>query len=60
MVTRLPDLVDRFRRRIKVEITCPCGSFIPSAHLPGRVRRFTCHRCGFEVRLSPHRGPATW
>lgn len=54
-------LLDRFRRRVKVEITCPCGPFIPGTYRPGRsAGRYACKRCGYMVRISTHRGPADW
>lgn len=54
-------LFSRFRRRAKVEITCPCGPFIPGSYGFGkRTSRFACRRCGFEVRLSTFRGEVTW
>lgn len=56
-VTRL---LARFRRRAKVEITCPCGPFIPAAYRLGRTSRYACRNCGFEIRLSTFRGEVTW
>ena len=46
-------LLTRFRRRTKVEITCPCGPFIPGSYRLGRpASRYACRTCGFEVKLS--------
>lgn len=54
-------LLTRFRRRVKVEITCPHGTFIPGAFTPGRPHsRFGCPKCGFTVDLSTFRGEVTW
>ncbi len=51
----------RFRRRAKVEITCPHGAFIPGAYRLGRrVSRYGCAKCGFRVQLSTFRGDITW
>lgn len=48
------------RRRVKVEITCPCGEFIPAAFTPGKRSRYGCFRCGFKVQLSTFRGEVNW
>lgn len=53
-------LLDRFRRRAKVEITCPHGAFIPGAYRLGSQRRFGCKHCGFTVRLTTFRGEIDW
>lgn len=54
-------LLDRFRRRAKVEIACPHGAFIPGTYRLGRpASRYACRKCGFTVQLSTHRGGATW
>lgn len=50
----------RFRRRAKVEITCPHGEFIPGAYTLGTRRRYGCRECGFDVRLSTFRGEIKW
>lgn len=48
--------------RVKVEITCPHGEFIPGAYTPGgdRVSRYGCAHCGMTVRLSTFHGEVTW
>lgn len=54
-------LFDRFRRRAKVEIACPHGTFIPGTYRLGRpASRYGCTNCGVTVRISTHRGKATW
>lgn len=54
-------LLAQFRRRAKVEITCPHGAFIPGAYRLGRSpSRYACRKCGFEVRLSTFRGEVDW
>lgn len=54
-------LLARFRRRAKVEITCPHGTFIPGAYRLGRpASRYACNDCGFHVQLSTFRGDITW
>lgn len=54
-------ILARFRRRAKVEITCPHGAFIPGTYRLGqRPSNYACDDCGFRVRLSTHRGAATW
>ena len=51
----------RFRRRAKVEITCPHGAFIPGTYRLGRpASKYACRKCDFTVRISTHRGEATW
>lgn len=51
----------RLRRRAKVEITCPHGTFIPGAYRLGkRPSNYACDDCGFRVRLSTFRGEVTW
>lgn len=51
----------RFRRRAKVEITCPCGPFIPGTYRLGRTpSRYGCKDCGLTVRISTHRGEVDW
>ena len=51
----------RFRRRAKVEITCPHGTFIPGAYRLGQSpSRYGCKHCDFKLRLSTFRGGITW
>ena len=51
----------RFRRRVKVQITCPHGDFIPGAYTPGvRTTRYGCDDCGMHLRLSTFRGEVNW
>jgi hypothetical protein len=58
---RLPRPFASLRRRVKVEITCPHGVFIPGAYRPGpRTSRYSCDQCGFELRLSSFRGGIDW
>jgi hypothetical protein len=53
--------LDRFRRRVKVEITCPHGQFIPGTYQPGAApSRYACRDCGFRVQVSTIRGEASW
>lgn len=53
-------LLDRLRRRARVDITCPHGVFIPGAYRLGDQRRYGCQKCGFTVRLTTFRGDITW
>lgn len=47
--------------RVKVEIVCPHGAFIPAAYTPGQSGgRYGCRPCGLTVRLSTFHGPVTW
>lgn len=58
---RLPHPFASLRRRVKVEITCPHGDFIPGAYRPGpRASRYSCDHCGFKLRLSTFRGGIDW
>ena len=56
----MPSFLARFRRRAKVEITCPHGAFIPGAYRLGQRSRYGCLDCGLEVRLSTFRGDVNW
>jgi hypothetical protein len=57
----MPRLLAHFRRRAKVEITCPHGRFIPGTYRLGSpVSRYGCKHCGFEVRISTHKGEVDW
>jgi hypothetical protein len=54
-------LAGRFRRRAKVSIVCPHGTFIPGTYRLGRpASRYGCERCAFTVTVSTHRGEVTW
>jgi hypothetical protein len=54
-------LLARFRRRAKVEITCPHGRFIPGTYRLGRpASHYGCKDCGFTVRISTHQGEVDW
>lgn len=60
-MTKLPRVFPDWRKRVKVEITCPCGTFIPGAYRAGRpASRYACDRCGFKLRLSTFRGEVDW
>lgn len=50
------------KKRIKVEILCPHGEFIPGSFYYGRKypTTYSCSACGFKVRLTGFRGPITW
>lgn len=59
MLTRIRNAFRR--RRVKVEITCPHGEFIPGSYTPGlSIRRYGCRECGMTVRLTTVRGPVNW
>ena len=68
MVTRARALLNQIHKaltrpqaRVKVEITCPHGEFIPGAYTPGRPpSRYACHRCNVLVRVSTFQGEVTW
>lgn len=45
-------LLNRFRRRVRVDITCPHGAFIPGAsRMDGKPHRYGCSACGFKVTV---------
>lgn len=47
--------------RVKVELRCACGPFIPGAYTPDRPQsRYGCDPCGVELRLSTFRGEVNW
>lgn len=50
------------RRRVKVEIRCLHGVFIPASYKPWRNRpaAFACKKCAFRVVLTTHRGNPDW
>jgi hypothetical protein len=51
----------RQKSRVKVEIICPHGAFIPGVYAPGKApRRFGCDRCEFRVTLSTFSGEVDW
>lgn len=61
LLDRIKTALLRRSARIKVEITCPHGEFIPGAYTPGKSSgRYSCRDCGFNVRLSTFRGDVTW
>lgn len=49
------------RRLVKVEITCPHGTFIPGAYRYGQAAsRYSCGECPLTVKLSTHTGEVNW
>lgn len=54
------NLLKHWRRRVKVEITCPHGEFIPAAYTLGRTQRYGCESCQLRVRLTTFRGELDW
>lgn len=62
MRNRLINIMRSFRKpRVKVELSCPCGPFIPGAYTPGREpSRYGCQRCGITLRLSTFHGEVNW
>jgi len=41
------------RRRLRVDISCPHGAFVPATYpVGGNGHRLSCDECGFKVRLS--------
>ena len=61
ILSRFKNALLRRPTRVKVEITCPHGEFIPGAYTPGGTpSRYGCPDCGMKLRLSTFHGPVTW
>jgi hypothetical protein len=41
------------RKKIRVDITCPHGTFVPAHHaIASRHAKMCCHRCDFAVKVA--------